>query len=248
MMSTRKSAGFLVSFFGVMIALVFTLPPFSQAPNYHHFALDRPLFGIPNFWNVISNLAFVIVAALAWRDPNRARTPSAAVFRVGVLLTAIGSAYYHWAPSNDTLFWDRLPMTIAFSGVVAALVEKRVNPQAGRRMLWPLVIASAASVVYWRLRGNLIPYGIVQFGTVLLVLLILLIFPRKGREQRLLWLALIAYVAAKLLEAFDQPIGRAIQLMGGHPIKHVAAALGCWFINAALFASSERLTSPHEPN
>ena len=101
---------------------------------------------------------------MGWANSNRCRGNIAKVFRVGVFLTGIGSAYYHWSPSTERLFWDRLPMTIGFSGVVAALVLERVNANWGRRLVWPLIIFNAATVVYWRWteahgRGNLSPYA-----------------------------------------------------------------------------------------
>ena len=92
MISDRKSAAFLVSFFGVMVLLGFVLPPFPQDPNYHNFAVDRTIFSIPHAWNVLSNIPFVIVAILAWMDKDRDRAQTAGVFRFGVFLK-IGRAH-----------------------------------------------------------------------------------------------------------------------------------------------------------
>src|SRR5262249_21708612 len=43
---------------------IFCLPPIPQAMSYHAFADDRTLLGVPNFWNVVSNLPFLIVGFL----------------------------------------------------------------------------------------------------------------------------------------------------------------------------------------
>lgn len=43
-----------------------------------------------------------------------------AVLFAGVLLTSAGSTWYHLAPTNDSLVWDRLPMTLGFMGLFAA--------------------------------------------------------------------------------------------------------------------------------
>ncbi len=218
------------------------LPAFPQDPAYHNFAAQQTISNIPNFWNVISNAPFLIVALMAWFDKNRRRDSAANVFILGVFLTALGSAYYHWMPSNERLFWDRLPMTIAFSGVISAIISSRFNQKSGAALLWPVLFFSAASVCYWRWteahgHGNLTPYGIVQFGTVALLLGALIFVRRKNSEQRFLWFAAAAYVAAKLLEACDRPIAEALQMMGGHPIKHLAAAVACWYLHRALFSS-----------
>jgi hypothetical protein len=53
-------------------------------------------------------------------------------------LTGFGSSYYHWNPNDDTLFWDRLPMTLCFMAILAAAVEERVDARAGAVLLWPL--------------------------------------------------------------------------------------------------------------
>jgi hypothetical protein len=238
----QKPAQFFAVFFVALIALAFLLPPFPQDPKYHEFALDSPALGIPNFWNVFSNLPFLIVAIIGWLNPNRSRRAVAEIFRADVFLTGLGSAYYHWSPTTERLFWDRLPMTIGFSGVVAALVSERVNASWGRRLIWPLLIANAGTVLFWRWTeangiGNLSPYGIVQFGTIALTLAVILFFPRKDARQKYLWFALAAYVAAKLFEAFDQQIAQLLRVMGGHPIKHAAAAIGCFWLQRALFDS-----------
>jgi hypothetical protein len=50
--------------YGLMIvSLVALLPlsPLLQDQSYHQFADQRELFGIPNFWNVVSNLPFIVV-------------------------------------------------------------------------------------------------------------------------------------------------------------------------------------------
>ena len=113
-------------------------------------------------------------------------------------------------------------------------------------MLLPLVVTNAGTVVYWKWsesagHGNLMPYGVVQFGTVALVLLVLSIFPSEGKEQRMLWMALAMYIAAKLFERFDRQIAGALVVMGGHPIKHVAAAIGCWLLWRGIFETGSEL-------
>jgi hypothetical protein len=253
---SREEKGILWAGAGVagLLALILVLPRVPQDPAYHHFAADYEIFGIPNFWNVVSNIPFLVVAFIASKakgavSPLAKRSATEWVFLAGLVLTGLGSAYYHWQPTTQRLFWDRLPMTIAFSAVTAALVGQRIHPKWGQKALWPLVVAGLLTVVYWRWsetrgKGNLVPYGIVQFGTVALVLAVLLMFPKKGPKQNLLWVALAMYVVAKLLEGFDQSLGRILQVIGGHPFKHAAAAAGCWFLWRGIFAETSDSRSP----
>jgi hypothetical protein len=47
------------------------LPPLLQDQSYHQFADQRELFGIPNFWNVVSNLPFIAVGAVGLLQVRR---------------------------------------------------------------------------------------------------------------------------------------------------------------------------------
>src|SRR5262245_54252564 len=73
------------------------LPPIPQDQDYHQFADQRIIIGIPNFWNVVSNLPFLAVGAAGLRRFRD--NPAAIVFFLGVFLTGIGSSYYHWDPN-----------------------------------------------------------------------------------------------------------------------------------------------------
>src|SRR5665647_1500993 len=112
---------------GTVVA-VFSRPALPQPSAYHLMADQRLFLGIPNCLNVLSNLPFAIVgllglAATFGRDPSRTppfsdpweRWPYAALF-AGVTLTMLGSGYYHLAPDNARLVWDRLPMSVGFMG------------------------------------------------------------------------------------------------------------------------------------
>jgi hypothetical protein len=214
------------------IALLF-VGPMPQDPAYHLFADSRRIAGIPNFWNVVTNLPFLLVGA--WgvsRYPRLAHKENAEPYLVmclGVLLIGVGSSYYHLAPSNDTLLWDRLPMTVAFMALLSLLLSERFQPAQPRAMLWLLVAVGAASVLYWAWtesigRGDLRPYVLVQFLPMVLLPLIVAMFPRRYLGTSMLLWACALYVAAKLLEQFDRQVLDFTGVMAGHAIKHVAAA------------------------
>jgi hypothetical protein len=224
--------------------LMFRLPPIPQPASYHNFADQRRWLGIPNFANVISNLAFAIVGICgilfirrhserAFLDP-RERWPYLGVF-TGLLLTAFGSAYYHLAPNNAHLVWDRLPMTIVFGSLVAALIVERISVRAGLQLLPWSISFGAASVVQWywgeiRGHGDLRIYAAVQLYSALALLLALLLPPRYTRSRDF---AVIFgfYVLAKIFETADRQIFAFHHIISGHTLKHLAAAAaGYWIL------------------
>src|SRR5262252_6718389 len=192
-------------FFGLMVISLgglLLLPPIAQDQSYHEFADQRTIFGIPNFWNVVSNLPFLAVGAAGLR---RFRGDSAtAVFFLGVFLTGIGSSYYHWHPSDDTLFWDRLPMTVSFASILALVVEERVNARVGATLLWPALAVGLFSLLYWRWTDDLRLYFWVQFFPGLAVVLLFLLHPPKFTGTYW-WVGAGAFYAlAKVFEFTDE--------------------------------------------
>src|SRR5262249_40741620 len=125
---SRASHGIraLVALSALCLAAALLLPAMPQPLAYHEFADRRAYFGIANFLDVVSNVAFLLAGVAGLAVAVRARTRFQhlvervpyAIFFAGMLLTAVGSAWYHLAPDNARLFWDRLPMTIAFTALV----------------------------------------------------------------------------------------------------------------------------------
>ena len=221
------------------------LPAIPQPLSYHAFADCRAFFGITNFFNVVSNIPFLIGGALGlaliWKgrgdfiDP-REQLPYL-VFFLGALITCFGSAWYHAAPDNPRLVWDRLPMTLAFAGLVAAAVAERWDLKLGLRSLWPLLALGVFTVLYWYAtermgRGNLVPYGAYQTWTIVIVAVLMLAYPaRRYTHGRLLAWAAVWYGLAKVFETFDLSIYRLTgATLSGHTIKHVLASFAVFAI------------------
>ncbi len=231
-----------------MGAAMFFVPPIPQSESYHHFADTRPLDAIPNAGNVLSNFFFLIVGVLGMRLVLRDRKPEEnplfidpaekwpyALFFLGVALTTFGSGYYHAAPDDARLVWDRLPMTLGFMSLLAATIGERISIRIGLRSLAPLLALGIASVLYWnftqdRGQGDLRPYALVQFGSLAILLLLVALFPPRYTRGGDLVVALGIYVASKLFEAADSVIFDAGRIVGGHSIKHVAAAISAFWI------------------
>lgn len=217
-------ARFLIAAGVALIVAGFFLfvPPIAQDETYHSFADNRTMLGIPNFWNVASNLPFAIVGILGlWK----LRGALDRILFTGVLLTFFGSAYYHLAPSDPRLVWDRLPMTFVFMPLLACVVSRESNSRSSRRLLAFLVICGVASVVWWSITNDLRLYVLIQFGP-LVILLPALWFVRGARY---LAAVLALYALAKLSEFYDGAVFSYLPV-SGHTVKHVLAALATYFI------------------
>jgi hypothetical protein len=157
------------------------------------------------------------------------------VFFAGVALTAFGSSYYHLHPNDTTLVWDRIPMAIGFTALVAAVLAERVEVTIGLASLAPLVLFGIASVEYWALtqshgHGDLRPYVLAQFGSLLVLILTVALFPPRYTRASDLIVSLAIYGLAKILEAADNPIFSAGHIVSGHTLKHIAAAVSAYWI------------------
>jgi hypothetical protein len=240
-MSVNNKLCLLGLFTVIAVIGVFLLPPISQAESYHHFADDRDLWRIRNFGNVLSNLPFIFVGIVGVREVWKSiAPPSIRVMYIvlfgGVLLTALGSAYYHWNPSNETLVWDRIPMTIVFMSLLSATVAELGSRRLAELLLTPLVAIGVASVLWWHHtetlgKGDLRPYILVQFYPVVVVPLVLWLFYEPGIEpviRCLVWVV-VWYLISKIFEQLDAPVYHFTGI-SGHTLKHLAAAMSTWYL------------------
>jgi len=192
------------------------VPPIAQDETYHLFADNHTIWGVANFWNVVSNLPFALVGVLGlWK----LRGVFNRVLFAGVLLTFFGSSYYHLAPGDARLVWDRLPMTLVFTALLACVVK------ANNSLLAIFLASGVASVLWWNITGDLRFYVLVQFGP-LLILIPALWFVR---DARYLTGVLIFYALAKLAEFYDRAVFSTLPI-SGHSIKHILAAIATYFI------------------
>jgi hypothetical protein len=236
----------LVGFTLAVAVAAFLAPRIPQSQSYHDFADRRALLGIPNFGDVASNLLFAVsggwglVFLFAKRGRERFIDPRerwAYVFVfLGLLLTAFGSGYYHLAPDNARLVWDRLPMTLAFMGLVSAMISERVSVSVGCYLLPVLLSIGAGSVILWwyseaRGAGDLRFYAATQVYAVLILPVLLLLPPRYTRGYDF-GVVFGLYVLAKIFETADRQIFSLDRhTTSGHTLKHLAAgAAGIWVL------------------
>lgn len=236
-----RREGYALIGIAIAIGAWVLLPQIAQPQDYHDFADQRAFLSVANAADVLSNLAFVAVAVLGLRRLARntlALAPvvkfSMHIFFAGLFLTGFGSAYYHWDPNDLTLVWDRLPMTIAFAGMLGALLGERISRRAGTAMIVFMLVLGPGSVFYWNTTGDLSVYVAVQFGAMAAVIVTLL-FTEKGRDPFPWWTLTAWYVVAKIFETADTMVWVATgQVFAGHALKHLAAAIGSLAIANAL--------------
>lgn len=224
----------LLIVFGTL-AFILSMPAIYQNPAYHQFSDSRELLGIPNFFDVVSNIPFLLVGVagvIHCRKSNLMCFPLAWLsFFIGVSIVSLGSAYYHWHPSSAALLWDRLPMTIAFMGLFVALLTEYVAISLGKVLLLPALLLGLLSVLYWHWFDDLRLYFWVQLMPLLTVPVVMVLFRPIYSHQWLLLGALGCYILAKVTETYDREIFIfTLQLLGGHALKHLLAALGCFSV------------------
>ncbi|MGO4390287.1 hypothetical protein AB4Z46_02930 [Variovorax sp. M-6] len=224
-------------------------PALGSAP----FADGRPWGALPNAMDVLSNLPFAVVGiwGLRWlhwlgraHDAQQDAEPlpfdaldCAWMFFAGLILTALGSAFYHLQPDPTRLAADRAGMAVAFAGLVGVAVCERVSARAGWPAAWVALAGGLLAAAICHRSGNALPWALVQFGGLALVLALALARPVPGAIGLRLGRVVFFYALAKLFELADPAILEATQqLVSGHSLKHLTAALAALPVLHALQA------------
>lgn len=208
----------------------------AQPAHYHDFADRSGAFGIDHAADVFSNAGFALVAIWGWltlhprraSDRLRAGWPGYRLFLIGLFLTAFGSGFYHLAPDNARLIWDRLPIALACAGL---LVGVRGDTKPGLKSeIEAIVLAlfAVASVAWWAYTDrsgadDLRPYLLLQ-GLPLLLIPLWQAIHRAPRADRIAFaVAMGLYMLAKVAEVLDHEIANALGFVSGHTLKHLIA-------------------------
>jgi hypothetical protein len=127
-------------------------------------------------------------------------------------------------------------MTLAFMGLVSAMIAERVSVAVGFYLLPLLLLIGAGSVVLWwyseaRGSGDLRSYAAVQVYAVLILPVLLLLPPRYSHSWDFA-VVFCFYVMAKMFETADRGIFSLDRhTISGHTLKHLAAgAAGFWIL------------------
>ena len=231
--------------------------PIRQDQAYHRFADARVFLGIENAADVLSNVPFLVIGAiglvLLWRTRQRSGFVLPEEARAywllfgAVVLTGFGSIYYHLAPDDARLIWDRLPIAIAFMALLSAVIAERVNANAGIRLLPALFLIGAATVFYWAVFDDLRPYLVLQFGAIAGIFAVCVWFPSRYTRGSDLLVAVATYAAAKVAEALDTQIYGFGEFVSGHTLKHLMAALAIGWLLRMLYSRRINLPSSARP-
>ena len=243
----------IIVFLTSVIGLILT-DPIPQDLAYHNFADQRKLFGIPNFWDVMSNLPMFFLGSYGLLislkryalRPDIVAKLIPIVLCIGIFAACFGSAYYHWNPTNSTLVWDRLPMTLMFMPLFSLLIYDFIGVRIGQIAFFILVPLGIFSIFYWQYtesigQGDLRFYAFVQFFPMVIAPFILWLFPKKTKYVKYIILILAWYIVAKLAEHFDKEIFEILGFWSGHTIKHFVGAISLYYIIKLIQAWEDHL-------
>lgn len=239
---------YIPTFAIAIIALLMLLHgPILQPAQYHEFADHSLWAGIPHAADVLSNMGFAIVALWGalrlWPQRNHLAVQAGwvgySLFLVALLLTSMGSTYYHLAPDDWRLVWDRLPIALACAGLLAGVRAQLIPHVNVKFEVIGLAALAVASVAWWYLgqqsgSGDLRPYLMLQIAPLVLIPLWQAVYGADRGDRLWFGFALVLYVLAKIAEVHDHEVHSTIGWITGHTIKHLLASAAAWVLVARL--------------
>jgi len=231
-----------------LVALAMAAPAVAQSAHHHHFADQRAWGWVPFAADVFSNLPFLIwgglgltlLARQAQGIGHRAVAASRGLmglFFAGLVVTAFVSAFYHWQPDDAGLVFDRLGMVVAFAGLIGLAAAGRVSARAGELLALAVLLLGPLSIWVWSASGNVLPWAVLQFGGMLLVLGLALLKRLPGAPAIHWGWVIVIYALAKCFELTDEAVFAATaQIISGHSLKHLMASFTALPVIFALMA------------
>ncbi|MBM3350763.1 MAG: hypothetical protein FJY53_03055 [Betaproteobacteria bacterium] len=238
---------FVLCVSGVILAvLAMALPRIPQPAAYHDFADQSVCMGVPHCFDIASNLLFIMAGMagmffLSGTAEQRAfidvrESLPYRLFFLATILVGLGSGFYHLAPDNDRLMWDRAAVSLALMSWFAAILCERVSLRAGLSMLPLLLAAGLASVFYWgwserQGMGDLRLYGLMQIIPILQIPLLLRLYPPRYSGDKDILSVIALYAVALLFDLSDHQVYNSTRgIVSGHTLKHVIAALAAYWV------------------
>ncbi len=216
----------------------------------HPFVDARGWLGMPNALDVLSNAPLLLMGL--WGLITLRRAGQAAfqvntrhalwVFFAGLVLTSVGSSIYHWAPDAQGLVFDRLGMAVTFAGALSLAMAERVGALMARNALWILLALGCLSAAMPLVHGNVLPWAVVQFGGMGFMAWAALRQPLPAALGVSLGGLLALYALAKVFEMGDANVFHATgDLVSGHTLKHLVAALAAWPVIRAMRQNAQSI-------
>ena len=245
----RQSQYLIIGILSVgMVLIPIFMPPISQSVDYHQFADQRVYFGIPNFLNVVSNIFIFfpgligLILLIRSRElllqvtfiRSLERWPYFILF-LSVIMASLASTYYHLAPDNARLVWDRFPIAIGIVTLLSTVLIERINANIGFISLPCLILFGVGSVIYWDWSeqfglGNLNYYIVVQFYSILAIIVFSKYFSSRYTRGAGIYVVIILYALAKLAETLDHEIYSLGHVISGHSVKHLFVGMAVFWI------------------
>lgn len=209
----------------------------------HPFVDARTWWHMPNTMDVLSNLPLLIAGLWGLMVLSRSRLSALhghtrqalSVFFWGLALTGVGSSVYHWAPEAQSLVLDRLGMAVTFAGALGLAMAERVGVQAARNTMLVVLLTGSLSAAMPLTHGNVLPWVVVQFGGMAFMAWAALRRPLPTALGVSLGALIAWYALAKALEMGDAAVFNATaDLISGHSLKHLVAALAAWPVIRAM--------------
>lgn len=252
---SKTEAMLLVVILALMGAAVL-VPPLPDPALHHAFADQRQFWGVLYAANVYSCVPFALGggagAIVLWCAPARTfsnmQRAMALLLFSGLVLVALGLAAYHLDPGRATLATARYCLAAAIAGLLGLAAAAHISERAGAALGMGLVALGLASVKWWLVTGNVLPWALFQFGG-LLVLWWIASLPLRLRALPVNWaLVLLAWGAAKLLELNDQAIWELTRgVVAGHTLSHLVGSMAAWPVVGALATLSRVHQEAREP-
>ena len=198
--------------------------------EYHNFADKKNILNIPNTVNVVSNISFLIPVFYLLKSTKK-RSLKVNLLMIHLVLLGIASTYYHYIPSDKTLFWDML-MIATTSMVVLNIFMTPQNLQKEEEKVdsYQLLFYHFGflSVIYWKFTGDIRLYLIILIGVPLYI--ILKNYKNKDIRNYLL-LMIVSNIILRLSEHNDHFIYQFTNKnISGHTIKHIFAGIGIFSV------------------
>ena len=182
--------------------------------EYHNFADQRSFLGIPNTMNVISNIA-ILIPAIYLLQIRKNKSTISNLLILHLVLLSVASSYYHWNPSDETIFWDILMIAVTIMLVTIIISDTEYGI-----ILYGLGIMS---ILYWRYTGDLRLYILILIGVPLYIVFK---YHKNSELRNYLIVFVIANILLRLTEHNDHLVYQITgNQISGHTLKHVFAGI-----------------------
>ena len=236
-----------------LLAVALIAPGITQGAHHHAFADQRVLRGIPFAMDVLSNLSFALwgiagaagLHSLSRHSRLNTEHALAGLFFAGLLVTSAASAWYHLQPDDAGLGVDRLAMVVAFASLLGLATAGRISHRAGAAVSAAVLILGPLSIWFWLASGNVLPWLVIQFGGMALMVWMAGVKPLPGALPVRWGVVVAVYAVAKLLEMADHQVYDFTgHLVSGHSLKHLVASFAAWPVVVAVAAAHNASRNP----